>query len=78
MSADQLSAEWCKYATAQREILDERFKVLQGMSSANSDEIGKAFDQCVGQIQRVERVLAQKEGAPDKQALIATCRKGRT
>jgi len=73
MTVDELATAVCKAREARRQSLDD---AIATRDERNASSTHDNFDQCTGQIERVERVLTSK--GVSKDAMKALCSKQAT
>ena len=72
MSAEELIAERCKAGAALVEAFDEGIQNI-GRGPKSFPNAQENFDECTGQIARMDRVLASK--GVTKDSVVATCQR---
>ncbi|HWV02967.1 hypothetical protein [Ralstonia sp.] len=78
MKKEELVAEWCTDAKANSSLIDDQMRALTTFSHSEEDDedahrAGSRIEKCQGQLQRIERILLQRDQNMGKEALRAAC-----
>ncbi|RWA54698.1 hypothetical protein AU476_09190 [Cupriavidus sp. UYMSc13B] len=78
MKTDELVAEWCADAKAETQLLRDQMMSVTSYSHSrgddeDADKAGNRIEKCRGQIQRIERILSQRDQGMTKDAIRTAC-----